>query len=215
MCAPGPHHQHRHVSNRGKGAIPWVTHVVGSVLFVAWIVGGTATSYGIDWTYTDWWPWTDTDRGLLGILAFLCFVLTPATAFIEAGLARLPSAWPARVVALAYVFHIGLFSALPFAFRLAGDDSPGDGTGAVMFLQAFLLFVTAQLTAGLGASRLLGSSAVARASRLTRARTPTPGAAARPLEVLVDLLHGAHERLYGPRVRTGSSGSGRDVRRRG
>ena len=30
------------------------------------------------------------------------------------------------------MFHIGLFSALPFGFRLAGDDSPGDGTDAVM-----------------------------------------------------------------------------------
>jgi hypothetical protein len=208
MCVPGPHRQHRHVKKRSRGSIPWGTHLVGSLLFVAWMVGGTASSYGIDWTYTEWWPWTDTDPGLLGILAFICFVLAPAIAFIEAGLARLPSAWPARVVVLAYVFHIGLFSALPFGFRLAGDDSPGDGTDAVMFLQAFVLFVGAQLAAALGAARLLAAPGVRAVAGSTRhALTET-----RPPEAAVDALRRAHERVYGPRARRTTSDRGRGTR---
>lgn len=208
MCVPGPHRQHRHVKKRSRGSIPWGTHLVGSLLFVAWMVGGTASSYGIDWTYTEWWPWTDTDPGLLGILAFICFVLAPAIAFIEAGLARLPSAWPARVVVLAYVFHIGLFSALPFGFRLAGDDSPGDGTDAVMFLQAFVLFVGAQLAAALGAARLVAASGVRAVAGSTRhALTET-----RPPEAAVDALRRAHERVYGPRARRTTSDRGRGTR---
>lgn len=212
MCLPGPHRQHRHVKKRRRGSIPWGTHVVGSLLFVAWMVGGTASTYGIDWTSIEWWPWTDTDPGLLGILAFICFVVAPATAFIEAGLARLPSAWPARVVVLAYVFHIGLFSALPFGFRLAGDDSPGDGTDAVMFLQAFLLFVAAQLAAALGAARLLAAPGVLSLAGSTRDRTRHALTETRPPEAVVDSLRRAHERVYGPRARRTARGGGRGTR---
>jgi hypothetical protein len=186
------HPEYRPVKRPRKGAIPWGTHAVGSLAFVAWIVGGTASAYGIDWTDTEWWPWRDTDRSLFGLVAFLCLVLAPAVALIEAGLARLGSAWPARIVALAYVFHIGLLSAFPFAFRLPGVESPGDGTSAVLFVQAFLLLVAAQLGAAVGAARILASPAVRVVGRDTRGE---------PAGTLLDRLRGAHERFYGPRAR--------------
>jgi hypothetical protein len=175
-----------------KGSIPWGTHAVGALTFVAWIVGGTASAYGIDWTSLEWWPWRDTDRSLLGLLAFLCLVLAPAVAFVEAGLARLGSAWPARIVALVYVFHIGLLSAFPFAFRLPGVESPGDGASAVMFVQAFLLLVAAQLGAAVGAARLLASPAFRDVGRHTRGEPPG---------TLLTQLRDTHERFYGPGAR--------------
>jgi hypothetical protein len=213
MCGPVAIHHHRRVRKRRKGSVPWVTHVVGAVLFVAWLLGGTAGAYGIDWRDTQWWPWADTDPFILTILAFLCLVLAPAVAFVEAGLARLASGWPARVLALCYVAVIGWFAGIPFAFRLVGDDSPGDGSDAVMFLQAFVLLVSVQLAAALGAARLLASPRLYPAAAGVRGRTaegrPLPG----PPEALAAPLRTAHARLYGPRARHPEARPGDDAPR--